>query len=166
MVDALAAHIADLDALVALEHTVFQTDRISRRQFRYLFSKGRALIVKAVAGEEMLGCLVLLFRRDSRRTRVYSLAVAARARRQGIARRLLAYAEAESRRMGMTGIVLEVREDNPAALALYQAAGFRLIGRRRNYYEDGQAAARLEKRLEEIAAGASRRQSVPEEIKK
>ena len=152
MIVCLPATLADLPGLVALENAVFATDRISRRQFRYLL--GRALIIKAVAGEsdgeELLACLVLLFRRDSRHARIYSLAVSAVARRQGVARRLLAYAEAESCRRDLTGIVLEVREDNEAALALYQSTGFRRIGRRLNYYEDGATAARLEK----VFAGA------------
>jgi len=143
----LPATVADLPRLTALENAAFASDRISRRQFRYLLS--RALVVKAVddGPDEgaLLGCLVLLFRRDSRHARIYSLAVAAEARRRGLARLLLAYAESESRRRGLTGMVLEVRENNEAALALYQSAGFRHIGRRLNYYEDGAAAARLGK---------------------
>jgi len=149
----LPATVADLSRLTALENAVFASDRISRRQFRYLLD--RALIIKAIDngpegepdGEELLGCLVLLFRRDSRHARIYSLAVSPKARRCGIARRLLVYAESESRRRGLTGIVLEVRENNEAALALYQAAGFRQVGRRLNYYEDGAPAARLGKIL-------------------
>ena len=34
-------------------------------------------------------------------------------------------------------IVLEVREDNQAALALYSAAGFEALGVRPKYYRDG-----------------------------
>jgi len=151
MAACLPATVADIPALVALENSVFQTDRISRRQFHYLLKKGRAVVVKAVddaaLGETLAGAMVLFFRRDSDRARIYSLAVAPQARRRGIARRLLAYAEAESRRRGMKGVVLEVREDNSAALALYRAAGFQAIGRRLNYYEDGGAAARLGKIL-------------------
>jgi len=155
----LPATLADLPRLMALENAVFATDRISRRQFRYLL--GKALVVKAVDdgpkeepdGEKLLGCLVLLFRRDSRHARIYSLAVAPAARRKGLARRLLAYAETASRRRGLSGIVLEVREDNEAALALYLSAGFRRIGRRLNYYEDSATAARLEKKLVEESDG-------------
>ena len=143
----LPATATDLSRLTALENAVFATDRISRRQFRYLL--GKALIVKALddasGSEALVGCLVLLFRRDSRHARIYSLAVSPEARRHGLARQLLAYAEAESRRRGQSGMVLEVRQDNEAALALYQAVGFRQIGHRPNYYEDGAAAARLGK---------------------
>jgi ribosomal protein S18 acetylase RimI-like enzyme len=143
----LPATVADLPRLTALENAAFVTDRIRCRQFRYLLSK--TLIVKAVDGEPdsevLVGCLVLLFRRDSHHARIYSLAVSPVARRRGVARRLLAYAETESRRRGLIGIVLEVRPDNEAAIALYQAAGFRQIGHRLNYYEDGAAAVRLSK---------------------
>jgi len=148
------ATLADLTRLLALENAVFAGDRISCRQFRYLLTKGRALVVKAVDGDPadggaLAGCLVLLFRQNSARARIYSLAVAPWARRRGLARRLLAYAEEESRRRCLKGMTLEVREDNAAALALYETMGYTLIGRRRNYYEDGAAAARLGKVLAE-----------------
>jgi len=148
------ATLADLPRLAALENAVFASDRISRRQFRYLLTKGRALVVKAVDGDPadggaLAGYLVLLFRRNSGRTRIYSLAVAPWARRRGLARRFLAYAEEESRRRNLKGMTLEVREDNAAAQALYQSVGYTLIGWRQNYCEDGAAAARLGKMLAE-----------------
>ena len=147
MIVCLPATVADLSLLTALENAAFTSDRISRRQFRYLL--GKASVVKAVDGEadgeSLLGCLVLLFRRDSLHARIYSLAVAPAARRHGVARQLLTWAEMESRRRGLAGIVLETRHDNTAALTLYQSAGFRSIGHRLNYYEDGAAAARLAK---------------------
>ena len=155
MIVCLPVTVADLSSLTALEDAVFTSDRISRRQFRYLL--GKALVVKAVDGgadgAPLLGCLVLLFRRDSRHARIYSLAVAPAARRRGVARRLLTWAETESRRRGLAGIVLETRQDNAAALTLYQSAGFRSIGRRLNYYEDGAAAARLAKMFAEKGGG-------------
>ena len=36
--------------------------------------------------------------------------------------------------LGVRRIFLEVSEQNPAAIALYEAAGFERIGRRENYY--------------------------------
>lgn len=56
---------------------------------------------------------------------VYDLWVTPRARRHGIARQLLAHAEAWCRRQGYGRLRLEVSAWNGAARALYAAEGFR-----------------------------------------
>jgi len=63
-----------------------------------------------------------------------TLAVAARARRQGLGRRLLAACEAAAASRGARRLVLEVAADNLAARALYAAAGYGEAGRRQGYY--------------------------------
>ena len=55
-------------------------------------------------------------------------------RRQGIGRRLLQALAIAARETGITGIVLEVAEANRPARALYESAGFQVVGRRRGYY--------------------------------
>ncbi len=63
-----------------------------------------------------------------------TLAVAPEARRQGIGARLVAGFLTEARARQAESAFLEVAADNLAALALYDAAGFRQAGRRRGYY--------------------------------
>lgn len=46
------------------------------------------------------------------------------ARRQGIARALLAALEEEARRLGVAALILETGERQPEAIALYHSAGF------------------------------------------
>ena len=53
---------------------------------------------------------------------------------EGIGRALLAWCEEQARTGGAERMLLEVREDNTRARALYVAAGYREIGRRRSYY--------------------------------
>jgi GNAT superfamily N-acetyltransferase len=53
--------------------------------------------------------------------------VAAQARRRGVARAMLAYAEGEARRRGFAAMTLSTSEVQPAALALYRAAGYALV---------------------------------------
>ncbi|MFJ6044145.1 GNAT family N-acetyltransferase [Brachybacterium paraconglomeratum] len=53
---------------------------------------------------------------------------------EGIGRALLAWCEEQARTGGAERILLEVREDNARARAVYAAAGYREIGRRRGYY--------------------------------
>jgi len=56
------------------------------------------------------------------------------ARRTGVGRGLLDAATADAARRDATTMFLEVRDGNQPALALYRAAGFVGIGRRRDYY--------------------------------
>lgn len=63
---------------------------------------------------------------------ILNLAVAPEFRRSGVATALLARLKSRS-----TGtIFLEVRESNQPARALYQAAGFKEVGRRNGYYQN------------------------------
>jgi len=63
-----------------------------------------------------------------------TLAVRPRARRRGIARRLLGQFEVTARAQDAHAAVLEVAADNQAACALYRNAGYREVGRRPSYY--------------------------------
>jgi [ribosomal protein S18]-alanine N-acetyltransferase len=74
---------------------------------------------------------------------LFRLAVDPRDRRRGLGRQALEQGLAEVRRRGAVHCLLEVREDNAAALALYEKVGFQAVGRRPYYYRDGCAAALL-----------------------
>lgn len=93
----------------------------------FLLVEGDAgfLLGRAVAGEAEL----------------LTLAVAPEARRRGLGRKLVARFLYQARLRGADQAFLEVSEDNPAARALYQRAGFAESGRRRGYYRrpDGSA---------------------------
>lgn len=63
-----------------------------------------------------------------------TIAVTPDARRQGIAARCLTAFEANARAKGARRVFLEVAESNAAARALYDAAEYRPVGRRPDYY--------------------------------
>ena len=65
---------------------------------------------------------------------ILTLAVAPRVRRQGVGRTLVEAAAAEASHRGARTLFLEVAEDNPAAIALYEATDFQAAGLRRAYY--------------------------------
>ncbi|WP_028490930.1 GNAT family N-acetyltransferase/peptidase C39 family protein [Thioalkalivibrio sp. ALJ15] len=143
------ATLEDLEALVALEDAAFEIDRISRRQFRYLLTRGHAatLVAEGPGGEGLLGYVMLLFSRGTSLARLYSIAVSARARGQGLGRRLVEAAEDAARQHGRTDLRLEVRRDNAASLALFRGLGYRDFGTIDDYYEDHMDALRLQKSL-------------------
>jgi ribosomal protein S18 acetylase RimI-like enzyme len=137
----------DLDALLALEHAAFATDRLSRRQYRRHLHSATASVFAAVGADGLLGKAVVFRRAGSGIARLYSIAVAASARGRGVAKALLAAVEAAARARGSVRLRLEVRKDNAGAIALYERAGFRRFGEKRGFYEDGADAWRYEKKL-------------------
>ncbi len=65
---------------------------------------------------------------------ITNVAVLPEYRRRGIARALVSAVEKTARDLSAELLHLEVREGNVAARALYEAAGFAAVGRRRGYY--------------------------------
>lgn len=55
-------------------------------------------------------------------------------RRQGLARQLIMVWSQAVAQQGIRELLLEVRESNLGAIALYESLGFELVGRRKNYY--------------------------------
>ncbi len=77
---------------------------------------------------------VLALREGYLELEVLYLLVAKSLRQQGLAKRLLVFAEQQARAKQAERLLLEVRASNSAALALYQKQGFIQDGRRKNYY--------------------------------
>jgi ribosomal-protein-alanine acetyltransferase len=145
------AELSDLDALVALEERCFEADRLDRGSLRHALTSLTLLGLVDEDQEQVRGYVLLRFRRQSTQVRILSLAVDPEARRRGVARALLEQLEAAARDGGATELVLELREDNAAALALYQSLGFNQTGTLLAYYHDKSDALRLSKPLSRAA---------------
>lgn len=65
---------------------------------------------------------------------ITNVAVSPDARRQGIARTLIAKLTDEACAAGLAFVTLEVRASNAPAIALYEGAGFGRVGVRKNFY--------------------------------
>ncbi len=86
---------------------------------------------------------------------IQNVAVRAQDRRSGGARHMLLAAMEEARRHDCRSAWLEVRPSNSPAIALYEALGFREVGRRRHYYDDGEDALIMHATLPPHAAARS-----------
>jgi [ribosomal protein S18]-alanine N-acetyltransferase len=75
------------------------------------------------------------------------IAVDAEHRRTGLASELLDAVVGLARAGGADRLLLEVREDNAAALAFYAARDFVEVDRRRRYYRDGATAVVMRRSL-------------------
>jgi ribosomal-protein-alanine N-acetyltransferase len=141
------ATMDDATTLAAIEEASFSGDRVSLRSFRHLLSQGKSVTLVDSAAGELRGYLSLLFRANTRRARVYTIATAPSWQGRGVAARLVKAAEQAALARGCTVLYLEVRKDNAASIGLFSASGYRVFGQYEDYYEDGMAAWRMEKAL-------------------
>src|SRR5262249_992247 len=140
--DIRAARASDIDALVAIENAVFETDRMSRRSFRRLVGADTATLLVAESPGGIAGYCAVLFRPGSSGARLYSIAAGAGREGAGIGGALLGAAERTARDRGCVSLRLEVRADNDRARALYEKSGYSRIGYVAGYYADGATAFR------------------------
>ena len=141
------ATVDDIDALVHLENRCFTTDRLSKRNFRYLLTKANAAIMVDAANGQLRGYVLVLFSGGTSMARLYAIAVAPDCQRQGVARALLEAAEGAARERDAVSMRLEVRKDNAASLALFERHGYKPFKEVLDYYEDHMDALRFEKSL-------------------
>lgn len=132
------AHVAQV---AALEQTCFSDpwpESILARELTNPLS----LWLCALDGESVVGYIgsqTVLGEAD-----MMNVAVAPRARRQGLGRALVeALCTALRCRMRAEVLTLEVRDSNAPALALYASLGFVQIGLRKNYYQHPKEDARI-----------------------
>lgn len=133
---------SDLDAVCDLENQLFSADAWPRQAFTMeLRDRNRYYLVavstvdqqETVVGYAGLLCLPPV-------GDVQTIAVRADHEGRGVGSTLLAELLAEAWRGGATEAMLEVREDNLRAQALYRRFGFEHIHTRPRYYRDGVAA--------------------------
>lgn len=143
------AEARDLAALVALEEAAFDSDQLDRRALRHAIRSATVLALVAERDPDgpLAGYALVQMRRGSTIGRLTSLAVAPAQAGRGLGRHLLERTEAAARDAGCDRMRLEVRADNAAATRLYERMSYDALGRVDDYYEDGTAALRFEKRL-------------------
>ncbi|RJL23678.1 ribosomal protein S18-alanine N-acetyltransferase [Bailinhaonella thermotolerans] len=126
----------DVPAVLAIERALFPADAWSERMFREeLAAPTRHYVVAVTPEGEIVGYAGLFAAADQ--GDVQTIAVAAPYQRRGAGRLLLTELLGEAARRGAREVFLEVRADNPRARELYERFGFREIGLRRAYYDDG-----------------------------
>lgn len=128
----------DVDAIMAIEERVFETDAWSRDTMAAEIADrhGYYLVAVPVAGPGTVVAYAGL-RAPLREPQadIQTIAVADDARRHGLGRVLMQALMAEARDRGATEIFLEVRADNPGAQSLYEFLGYEAIAVRPKYYQ-------------------------------
>ena len=129
---------ADLDRVTEIAGRLKEAPQWPRAVYRTalddLAQPGRVALVAESPGTGVVGFAVAVVILPE--AEVESIAVAAEAQRQGVARRLFGSLARELQRKGVTKVHLEVRASNGNAQSLYAALGFRQSGIRARYYAD------------------------------
>jgi predicted GNAT family N-acyltransferase len=132
---------AEVDAALNLRHMVFVVEqRVPLAEERDGRDAQALHLVGVQGGGVVATCRVL---HDGDTAKLGRMAVAASARRRGIASRLLAEAEAHARAAGAARIALAAQT---GALALYERAGY--AGRGQPFLDAGIEHLMMEKRLD------------------
>lgn len=132
------AGVGELGAILELERAGFpETERWSRASWESELTSPSLQVLMA-GGDRLLGVIALRFGPDV--CDLDRIVVDPRHRRQGVARALLAAGLAGAAARGVAQMILEVRSDNAAAIALYRGYGFDEIAIRNDYYGPGQDA--------------------------
>ncbi len=133
----------DIPAAAALEAACLP-EAWSENAYRSAFEMNRenAWFWCAERGGELIG-IVGLFRMGED-GEIGNVAVMPAYRRRGLAARLLKTAlDTGHNELGLQDFTLEVRDSNAAAIALYEAGGFRTEGIRPRFYRNPEEAARI-----------------------
>ena len=139
------ADAGDVDAIAALEEAAFPRDPWSTGLVEegVLGRVPTTSYLVAERDRSFVGYAAVSVVQDV--AELQRIAAVAGARRTGVATALLAAVDARAAAGGAERLLLEVREDNVAAIAFYARAGFAEIARRPRYYRDGTDAVVLER---------------------
>ena len=141
--------MSDLDAVLAIERASFGADAYDRNLFAELFEKCGRLFLVAAAGSGVRAYAVTAtaVRRETLCAELVSVAVGPAWRGQGMGSALLLGTLRRLRLRRVHRVTLAVRVSNRRGQALYAKFGFARLRRVRRYYEDGEDALVLCKRL-------------------
>ncbi|MDO4242026.1 MAG: ribosomal protein S18-alanine N-acetyltransferase, partial [Microbacteriaceae bacterium] len=129
------AAAADVPEIAALEQQIFGSHAWSEAAvYEEVAGQHRDYFVAEIAGKiaGYAGVLTLGGEAD-----VQTIALAESSRGHGLGRQLLLELGTAATERGAKQIFLEVRADNPTAIALYQKFGFTQIAVREKYYQPG-----------------------------
>ena len=126
----------------AREELLPQIQKIEQRSFsvpwteqmlRLQLSPDSHVFLTAETEEGVIGYIGMMYVLDE--GYISNVAVHPDFRRRGVADALLDALEERARTLRLSFLTLEVRQSNAPAVALYEKHGYRIVGRRKNYYE-------------------------------
>ena len=125
-----------LDKLSAIEEKCFDQEAFTKRQIAYLLTDYNTLALAALADGDVAGFVIAQVEVEETTPfgHIITINVSPSFRHKGVAQKLLEEIENLLKQKGIAESHLEVREDNNAAIKLYQSSGYQRVGKLENYY--------------------------------
>ena len=125
-----------LDRLYEIEEQCFDQEAFSKRQIAYLLTNYNSIALVAKANSDLAGFIIaqIEVEDDHLFGHIITINVSPKYRRKGIGTKMIKEIEIVLKQKGIRECQLEVREDNTAAIKLYQSLGYQKMGRLENYY--------------------------------
>jgi ribosomal-protein-alanine N-acetyltransferase len=130
------ASLKHLDKLYEIETECFKEEAFTKEQIANLLKDYSSVSLVAKVNDEIVGFITGRAYTDRKPSagRVLTIDVSPEHRRKGIGLKLLLEVERVFRNKRVNVCYLETREDNIAALNLYQKHGYKMVGKLKNYY--------------------------------
>jgi len=145
------ASITHLDRLFEIEMECFRSEAFTKQQIAQLLTNQNCISLIAKENDKIIGFIIgMVYVEDDVLTgHILTIDVSLSYRRKGVGIKLLQELERIFRDRQVKVSRLEVREDNIAALGLYQKLGYKKVGKLHYYYGDAHGIL-LEKVLAEL----------------
>ena len=124
---------ADLDGVLAIEDASFNNPT-TREWYERELERPEVCFIYVLRTPEQPVAAFCAFWLVADQAHINNLAVLPELRGWGLGTQLLAAVIVEAAHLGAAALTLEVRASNTPALQLYQSAGFKQAGERKNYY--------------------------------
>ncbi|MEM2103873.1 MAG: ribosomal protein S18-alanine N-acetyltransferase [Candidatus Bathyarchaeia archaeon] len=130
------ASIKHLDRLYEIEMECFKKEAFTKQQIAQLLKSHNSISLIAKENGNIVGFIIgiIYLEEDVSVGRVLTIDVSLTHRRRGVGIKLLQQIEKIFREKSAKVCRLEAREDNVAALSLYEKFGYRKIGKLKYYY--------------------------------
>jgi ribosomal-protein-alanine N-acetyltransferase len=128
----------DIDEVYALEQKCFP---VPKELAVFLADQSKYFVVRE--GKNIVGYIG--FEEIAGEGHIINMAVSPECRRRGIGKELMEYVLNQGSKDQIKVFYLEVRASNLPAQKLYEGFGFKVVGRRKKYYQDNQEDALLMK---------------------
>jgi ribosomal protein S18 acetylase RimI-like enzyme len=127
-----------LDRLYEIEKQSFQHEAFSKREIGFLLRDYNSVSLVARVGGEVVAFVIGRMEQEGGVLfgHIFTLETLPQQRRRGIATKLLCELEILFAERGAAESRLEVREDNAAAINLYEKLGYKRMGRLEGYYRN------------------------------
>jgi [ribosomal protein S18]-alanine N-acetyltransferase len=125
-----------LDQLFQIEEKCFDQEAFSKRQIAYLLTDYNTIALVAKTNSNIAGFIIaqVEVEENTEFGHIITINVAPNFRRQKIASIMLHEIEMLLKQKGIHEVRLEVREDNHAAIELYQTLVYQTVGKLERYY--------------------------------